>query len=90
MFHVKKYLVSGRVQGVGYRWFVNTEANNLGLQGYVRNLSDGRVEVIAKGTSEQLENLEMRLRQGPSFARVLDIQIVDYELPSKINGFSIR
>ena len=75
---------------MGYRWFVNTEANNMGLMGSVRNLSDGRVEVIAKGTPEQLELLEIRLFQGPSYAQVNDIQIVDYELPDEINDFRIR
>jgi acylphosphatase len=64
------FLVEGRVQGVGYRFFVEHEANRLGLRGYVRNLYDGRVEVYALGEPEVLERLRERLEQGPSGSRV--------------------
>jgi acylphosphatase len=65
-----RYLVTGRVQGVGYRYFVLREAERLGLAGFARNLPDGSVEVVAEGAEEVLGQLETRLRAGPSFASV--------------------
>ena len=65
-----RYLVRGRVQGVGYRYFVMREANALGVSGFARNLPDGTVEVVAEAADEVLELFEDRLRQGPSFASV--------------------
>ena len=67
---ILRFFISGRVQGVGFRWFVARQAGSLGLQGYVRNLSDGRVEVLAQGTTEELERLESHLARGPGRARV--------------------
>ncbi|MCS7067613.1 MAG: acylphosphatase [Meiothermus sp.] len=69
-------LVSGQVQGVGYRQFTRRKAFELGLCGYAENLSDGRVEVVAEGEKTDLEHLIYLLRQGPRGARVehLDVQ----------------
>jgi acylphosphatase len=64
------YLVSGRVQGVRYRFFVEREAQVLGITGYVRNLYDGRVEVYALGSRRSLEKLRRQLESGPPGARV--------------------
>lgn len=64
------YLVSGRVQGVYYRASTVKQAKALGLTGWVRNLSDGRVEVFACGTAEQLSELQAWLWQGPPAAKV--------------------
>lgn len=66
----KRFLVRGRVQGVGFRWFVEREAHLLGIAGWVRNNSDGSVEVLAMGTRDQLSGLRSRLQQGPRAARV--------------------
>ncbi len=67
-------LVRGRVQAVGFRVFVEHRATNLGLDGFVRNLSDGTtVEVVAEGTREALETLRELLRQGPSASYVESI-----------------
>ena len=63
-------VVRGRVQGVGYRYFVMREANALGVAGFARNLPDGTVEVVAEAAEDVLELFEDRLRQGPSFASV--------------------
>ena len=71
----KHYLVSGLVQGVGYRYFVIRNAKELQLTGTVRNLPDGRVEVIAQGESGRLAELENRLRRGPVRASVDELQI---------------
>ncbi|WP_243047551.1 acylphosphatase [Dyella sp. RRB7] len=65
-----RFLVSGRVQGVFYRGSARERALALGLSGYARNLPDGRVEVVASGSTEALEALERWLWQGPAAARV--------------------
>lgn len=64
----------GRVQGVGFRWFVEREAHILGIAGWVRNNADSSVEVLAVGTREQLAGLKSRLQQGPRAARVDDVE----------------
>ena len=66
----RRYVVRGRVQGVGFRFFVEREAQMLGIAGWVRNNPDGTVEVLAMGTREQLMGLRGRLRDGPRAARV--------------------
>ncbi len=70
----RRFVVRGRVQGVGFRWFVEREAHILGIAGWVRNNSDGSVEVLATGTRDQLAGLRSRLREGPRAARVDDVQ----------------
>jgi acylphosphatase len=66
----RRYLVSGRVQGVGFRWFVEREAAQIGITGWVRNCENGDVEVLATGTNEQHSSLRRKLREGPRAARV--------------------
>jgi acylphosphatase len=70
----RRYTVRGRVQGVGFRWFVDFEARQLGLAGWVRNNPDGTVEVLAMGTEQQLTALQQKLHKGPRAARVDDVQ----------------
>ena len=70
----RRFVVRGRVQGVGFRWFVEREAHILGIAGWVRNNSDGSVEVLAAGTRDQLSGLRSRLQQGPRASRVDDVQ----------------
>ena len=65
-----RFLVSGLVQGVGFRWFVARHARALGLAGYARNLPDGRVEVVVSGPDDALPALERLLRAGPASAQV--------------------
>jgi len=69
-----RFLVSGRVQGVGFRYFVVHRARTLGLLGFTRNLPDGRVEVVAAGPEVQLEALEADLGRGPRAARVEKVE----------------
>jgi acylphosphatase len=71
---VRYFLVRGRVQGVGFRWFVQREAFELGLRGWVRNTADGDVEVLAAGSEEQLRQLYARLARGSRGSRVDDIE----------------
>jgi len=81
-------LVSGRVQGIGYRNFTRKKALELGLSGYAENLPDGRVEVVAEGGSTELEHLLHHLRQGPRGAKVehLDVQ---WSEATGLRGFQI-
>jgi acylphosphatase len=67
---VLHFLVQGRVQGVGFRWFVQREAGELGLRGWVRNTEEGEVEVVASGTEADLAELRASLRRGPRGSRV--------------------
>jgi acylphosphatase len=67
---VRHYLVKGRVQGVGFRWFVHREAAPLGLHGWVRNTEDGHVEVLAAGDADALADLALALRKGSRGSRV--------------------
>lgn len=73
---VRRYLVSGRVQGVGYRYFTQRAAVELGLSGWVRNLGDGRVEAHAEGSVAALHEFEGRLRLGPRMAEVRGVEII--------------
>jgi acylphosphatase len=70
----KRYFVRGRVQGVGFRYFVQRAAAELGLTGYARNLADGRVEVLACGPAARLEDLAGRLWKGPRFSYVRGVE----------------
>lgn len=67
---VLHFLIRGRVQGVGFRWYVHREASELALRGWVRNTEDGDVEVVATGEPEDLAELRASLRQGPRGSRV--------------------
>jgi acylphosphatase len=74
----RRYVISGAVQGVGFRWFVARHARTLGLGGFARNLADGRVEVVASGIDPlALERLETLLRSGPANARVAGVERED-------------
>jgi acylphosphatase len=70
---LRRWVIRGRVQGVGFRWFVMREAERLKLGGYVTNLPDGSVEVVSEGPEASLEMLEQHLRRGPSHAQVDDV-----------------
>jgi acylphosphatase len=84
-----RYIVRGRVQGVGYRYFVMREAAALGVSGFARNLPDGTVEVIAEAADDVLELFEDRLRQGPSFASVKELDRSEVATRGD-HGFHIR
>lgn len=87
----KRIHISGRVQGVGYRYFVHRLAEQIGIAGYVRNLADGRVEVYAMGTPAQLRALIGELRRGPENAIVEKIGEADAEMaPAFASRFSIE
>jgi acylphosphatase len=86
----RRFVVRGRVQGVGFRWFVEREAHILQIAGWVRNNPDGSVEVLAVGTPEQLAGLRARLQEGPRAARVDDVKESDAEPVSGLSSFQVR
>lgn len=84
-----RYVVSGRVQGVGYRYFVLRQADALGVAGFARNRPDGSVEVVGEGSEDVLADFEARLREGPSFAGVAGVERETIAARGA-NGFHIR
>jgi len=86
----RRFVVRGRVQGVGFRWFVEREAAILQVAGWVRNNSDGTVEVLAQGTRDQLAGLRSRLQEGPRAARVDDVEVSEAEPIAGLTSFQIR
>jgi acylphosphatase len=86
----RRFIVRGRVQGVGFRWFVEREAHTLGIAGWVRNNADGSVEVLAMGTSDQLIGLRSRLRNGPRAARVDDVEELEAKPLFDLKTFRIE
>lgn len=90
MTTAKKYLISGRVQGVGFRFFAEREAHRLGIRGYVRNLGDGSVEVYAAGAPEALRALSARLAEGPRAAEVAGVEESDQPVNRAYSSFLIE
>jgi acylphosphatase len=84
-----RFLVRGRVQGVGYRYFVQKAATDLGVSGYARNLEDGSVEVYATGTEAQLSELAGMLRTGPPHSDVRSVERQEASV-ERHSGFRIR
>lgn len=85
----RRYLVSGRVQGVGYRAFTQRAAHELGVTGWARNLDDGSVEVHANGSAGRLDEFEGRLRQGPRWGEVRGVEAAE-AVVSSTAAFMIR
>jgi acylphosphatase len=84
----RRFLISGRVQGVGFRWFTREAADREGVHGWVRNLPDGRVEAQAEGDVEALDRFERALRHGPRGARVDEIDVDSVPPTGRDTGFS--
>ncbi|MGA3189902.1 MAG: acylphosphatase [Bryobacteraceae bacterium] len=85
----RRFLISGRVQGVGFRYFAQRSAREVGVSGWARNLDDGRVEVHANGTPAQLEDFESRLRLGPRSADVRSVEVHE-DAVLNLHSFDIR
>ncbi len=86
----QQFLVQGKVQGVGYRRFVERQARILDLKGWTRNLLDGRVEVLARGSEPQLLELRSRLLKGPSASFVESVVVKDIAVRLEFEGFLIE
>ena len=86
----RRYLITGRVQGVGFRAFTETQAAVEGLHGWVRNRDDGAVEVLLEGDAEAVTRAEAKLRRGPAGARIAAV-VVEPAVPSgRPTGFMVR
>ncbi len=82
-------LLSGDVQGVGYRWFARAQARQLALVGWVGNLWDGRVEVVAEGERAQLDAFLAQCRQGPPFGHVESVEVAWLSATGEFKEFRI-
>jgi acylphosphatase len=86
----RRFVISGRVQGVGFRWFVHDAASREGVTGWVTNLFDGRVEAFIEGDADSVTRVERALRSGPPGARVERVTVTDEEASGSLKGFSIK
>ena len=86
----RRFVISGRVQGVGFRWYTKDIAMLEGVTGWVRNLPDGRVEALVEGDAEAVTRVERRLHQGPPGARVQTVNTVTEEPSGAYRSFSIE
>jgi acylphosphatase len=90
MIVARRYMISGRVQGVGFRYFTQAAAGRENIHGWVRNLPDGRVEASAEGEADAVQRFEQALRHGPRGARVEQLEI-EHTVPSgRDTGFTIH
>ncbi len=85
-----KIIVSGRVQGVYFRKFTQKKARQLAINGCVRNLPDGRVEIVACSTGEAIQNLISWCHKGPLMAKVRQVDVADILPPEIFSSFEIR
>ena len=85
----RRFIITGRVQGVGFRAFAQHAARALGVTGWAQNLDNGDVEVHANGTPQQLDDFESHVRQGPRWSEVRSVTIVEVEA-ADTSGFHIR
>ena len=90
MREARKFLVSGQVQGVGFRFFAQDAARREGLSGHVSNHADGTVEAVAEGEAEALDRFERALRRGPSQSRVERVRVDGAEPTGLHAGFEFR
>jgi len=90
MLVARRFLISGRVQGVGFRYFVDARATAEGVHGWVRNLPDGRVEALLEGDMDSVDRVEAALWRGPSGAVVEDVAWEAAPPSGRATGFSIR
>ena len=86
----RRYVIAGRVQGVGFRWFTHDAAAREGVHGWVRNLADGCVEIVAEGDRPGVDRLEAAVRRGPSSARVERFDVEELAPTGRPAGFEIR
>jgi acylphosphatase len=86
----RRFLISGRVQGVGFRWFARDAAAREGVTGWVRNLPDGRVEAWVEGETDAVTRVEAALRSGPRGSHVEDVDVDLEAATGRYAGFSIK
>jgi len=86
----RRFVISGRVQGVGFRWFVHDTATREGVAGWVTNLLDGRVEAFVEGEHDAVGRVESALHVGPRSAHVERVMAIDEDITGNLKGFQIR
>ena len=90
MIVARRFIVRGRVQGVGFRWFVQELAALEGAHGWVRNCPDGQVEALLQGEAESVTRIERQIRRGPPAASVEHVEAVDEPASDRLRSFVIR
>jgi acylphosphatase len=90
MIVARRFLIGGRVQGVGFRVFVEARAAIEGVHGWVRNCEDGRVEALVEGDEASVDRMELALRRGPGGARVESVDVEEVAPRHRATGFMIR
>lgn len=86
----RKFLISGRVQGVGYRFFAQRSSAKHQVRGYVKNLEDGRVEILAEGSAVAVEAFRLDLAAGPTYSQVGEIEELIVETSGLYSSFRIE
>jgi acylphosphatase len=86
----RRLLIGGRVQGVGFRYFIEARANAEGAHGWVRNLADGRVEIVVEGDEDSVNRVEAAARRGPAGASVDEVEVEVTTPSERATGFAIR
>lgn len=89
MRRARRYVISGCVQGVGFRWFAVEAASREGVHGWVRNTADGHVEIRAEGEAGALERFERTIQHGPPHARVEHVDVADESVDWRDTGFTV-
>ena len=90
MIVARRFLISGEVQGVGFRMFAEAAAAREGVHGFVRNLPDGRVEAVVEGDQAAVDRMELKLRRGPAHARIESFEVEAAAPTHRATGFAIR
>ena len=90
MIVARRYIITGRVQGVGFRYFSEAAAARAGVHGWVRNRPDGSVEAFVEGEQGAVDAVEAALRRGPSSSRIDDVRVSEETPTHRATGFSIR
>ena len=86
----RRFVISGRVQNVGFRYFTQNAAAREGVAGWVQNLPDGRVEVFVEGDEDAVTRVERAIRSGPPGARVENVYVEDEEAAGTLKGFRVK
>ena len=86
----RRFIVKGRVQGVGFRFFAIHAARRIGVNGTVRNLADGTVEAVAEGLPDQIADFCAELRRGPSYAQVTSVEEKEMRPTGRYTGFDVE
>jgi acylphosphatase len=86
----RRFVVGGRVQGVGFRYYTDAAAQREGLSGYVRNRHDGTVEAEVEGEADAVERFELAIRRGPPASRIDSFEVTELVPSGRVTGFRVR